>query len=198
MKLFLSVIISLFIYHTPIAHASGLPHTFGQSSSSSLLTSIAMKCVRLSRRGASEVLLNSCGGCRIVAVARKRSGIAMPILRSFNVHPNAPYTLPFKGPGRSRITTIQNCQSDEADAKDATRKAGNELGKCVTLKQAVNGAAILVNRCNTCRGVAVQRLNINGKSMGRQAFKLKSKQTIVVKSKGASQLGLIAEIACPS
>lgn len=198
MKLFLSVIISLFMYYTPVSHASGLPNISGLSISSSLLKSIAMKCVRLSRRGTSEVLVNSCGGCRIVAVARKRTGIAMPILRSFNVHPNIPYSLPFKGPGRSRITTIQNCQSSEADARDATRKVGNELGKCVTLKQAVNGAAILVNRCNTCRGAAVQRLSKNGKLIGRQAFKLKSKQTIIVKSKGASQLGLIAEVACPS
>jgi hypothetical protein len=144
-------------------------------------------------------LINSCGGCRIVAVARKRSGIPIPILRSFNVHPNAPYTLPFKGPGRSRITTVQNCQSEETNAKGKLkRNIGNELGKCVTLKQMVNGSAVLVNKCSTCRGAAVQRINQNGRLMNRQAYKLKPNQSIVVKSKGATQLGLIAEIACPS
>ena len=62
----------------------------------------------------------------------------------------------------------------------------------------VNGSAVLVNKCSTCRGAAVQRINQNGRLMNRQAYKLKPNQSIVVKSKGATQLGLIAEIACPS
>ena len=199
MKLFIFIIFSVFIYVISNSQAARPLLYFNQAGQSSLFTFVAMKCVRLSRKGSSETLVNSCGGCRIVAVARKRSGIAMPILRSFNVHPNAPYTLPFKGPGRSRITTIQNCQSDEADTKDTKNlNAGNELGKCVVLKQMVNGSAVIINGCNTCRGAAIQRINQNGQLINRQAYKLKPKQSILVKSKGATQLGLIAEIPCPS
>ena len=199
MKLFVFSVLCTFITITFNSEAARPLIDFNQSEQASLLSLISTKCVRLSRKGSSETLVNSCGGCRIVAVSRKRSGIAMPILRNFNVHPNAPYTLPFKGPGRSRITIIQNCQSNEADAKDTIkRKAGNELGKCVVLKQMGNGSAVMINKCNTCRGVAVQRINKNGKAMNRQTFKLKSNQSIIVKPKGAVQLGIIAEIACPS
>ena len=199
MKLLFFSVLSAFICTTSDVETSRPLIDFSQSEKSSLLILAGMKCVRLSRKRSKEILVNSCGGCRIVAVARKRSGIPIPILRSFNVHPNAPYTLPFKGPGRSRITTIQNCQSEESDVKDKLkRNTGNELGKCVILKQMVNGSAVIVNKCSTCRGAAVQRVNINGQLIDRQAYKLRPNQSIVVKSKGATQLGLIAEIACPS
>jgi hypothetical protein len=198
MNLFVCYIIFTFISFTLNAEAARPLIDSNQSEQPSLLSFISMKCVRLSRKGPSEILVNSCGGCRIVAVSRKRSGIAMPILRNFNVHPYAPYTLPFKGPGRSRITTIQNCQSKDADTKDVVkRNMGNELGKCVVLKQMVNGSAVIINGCNTCRGVSVQRINKNGRAMNRQTFKLKPNQSTLVKPKGAVQLRLIAEIACP-
>ena len=199
MKLFIFIILSVSIYFTTDTQAASIFQYPNKLEKSSLLTFVAIKCVQLSRTVSSETLVNSCGGCRIVAVARKRSGISMPILRSFNVHPNVPYTLPFKGPGRSRITTIQNCQSDEVDAKDAKKlNPGNELGKCVVLKQMFNGSAVIINECSTCRGAAVQRTNQNGQLINRQAYKLRPKQSIVVKSNGATQLGLIAEIPCPS
>ena len=199
MKLFIFIVLCTLAFVPSNAKAVIKLIDYNQSDQSSRFKLIAMKCVRLSRDGPSETLVNSCGGCRIVSVARKRSGIAMPILRSFNVYPHAPYILPFKGPGRSRITTIQNCQSNEADSRDAVkRNMGNELGKCVVLKQMINGSAIIINGCNTCRGAAIQRINQNGQLMNRQAYKLTPNQSILIKPKGATQLGLIAEIPCPS
>jgi len=199
MNFFIFIVLSTSIFVTTNTQASRQLINLNQSEQASLLTLVAINCVRLSRMGSSEILINSCGGCRIVAVARKRSGIAMPILRNFHVHPNAPYTLPFKGPGRSRITTIKNCQSDQADAKDSVKlNAGNELGKCVVLKKMVNGSVVIINGCDTCRGAAVQRINQNGQLINRQAYKLMPKQSVLVKSKGATQLSIIAEIPCPS
>ena len=199
MKLIFFAVLGTLIYISSNAQSAKVSLFFIHFEQLSLLSFVSMKCVKLLKRGRSEILINSCGSCRIVAVMRKRSGIAMPILRSFSVHPNAPYNLPFKGPGRSRITTIQNCQSEESNTKDSVkRKIGNELGKCVVLKQMINGSAIIINECNTCRGAAVQRINQNGQLMNRQAYKLKPNQSILVKPKGATQLGLIAEIACPS
>ena len=165
----------------------------------SLLNHVAMKCVQIRRMGNRETLVNNCGSCRIVAVTRKRTGVAVPILRSFNVFSGIALDLPFKGPGRSRITTIQNCQSEEADAKDAKKlMAGNELGKCVTLKPAPNGSVLLANGCNTCRAVAVQRMDRNGRALNRQALRINPKDMISIKPNGAARVGLIAEIACPS
>ena len=54
----------------------------------------------------------------------------------------------------------------KSKARQTTQK------KCVALKTSVTGVVILVNSCNSCRGVAVERYATNGKSMGRQAYKI--------------------------
>ena len=192
-------LLAIFISTNSPAEAQGTGNLNNLLQSSQLLQRVAMKCVQIRRRGNREILVNNCGSCRIVAVTRKRTGIAVPVLRSFNVFSGIEFQLPFKGPGNSRITSIQNCQSEEADAKDAKKRAaGNELGKCVKLKNTPNGSVFLVNDCGTCRAVAIQRMDRNGRSINRQAFKLNPIGTTSVKPNGADRVGLIAEIACPS
>ena len=61
-----------------------------------------------------------------------------------------------------------------------------------------SGGVVLVNNCNTCRGVAVERYATNGTSMGRQAYKMEPLSVIQIQSKGSAQVGYLADVPCPS
>ncbi len=161
-----------------------------------LLPIATTKCVRLLRRGNQETLVNTCDTCMIVGVTRKRTGIAVPVRRSFNLRSGASFAMPFRGPGASRITSSQTCQDEVADARDSDKKktANNQ---CLELKPGNNGTAIIVNGCGACRAAAIQRMSTTGRILERQAYKLKPNATEIVISKGAAKVRLIADIACP-
>ena len=55
-----------------------LPHPFA-------IPVKAQRCTRLIPTGGREIIVNSCGACRTVGITRKRPGIAVPVIRSFNV-----------------------------------------------------------------------------------------------------------------
>ncbi len=97
--------------------------------------------------------------------------------------------MPFRGPGRSRITTVQNCEGEEAAAPPP--------GQCVKLMQTPNSQVVLSNECGSCRGVAIQRMDSSGRVLNRQAYKLKAKDVVPVAANGAARVSLIADIDCP-
>ncbi len=179
------------------AAASGLFKLNAAVPKGTLLVTVATKCVRLIRRGNQETLINTCGTCKIVGITRKRSGIAVPIRRSFNIQDGTTFPMPFKGPGSSRITSSQNCQDTVADTRDSDKKriAANQ---CLELKQTDKGIATLTNKCSTCRAGVIQRMDRNNKILEREAFKINQNDKAVVISKGAAKVGLIADVACPS
>ena len=82
-----------------------LPHPFA-------IPIKAERCTRLFPTGGREVIINACGACRIVGIARKRPGIAVPVMRSFNVQAKSTFQVPFRGPGRSRITSERACKGE--------------------------------------------------------------------------------------
>ena len=184
---------------TPPAQATVKAASGGIASSNPLLIQIATKCLRLLRRGHQETLINTCGTCKIVGVTRKRSGIAMPVRRSFNIQSGTTYPMPFRGPGSSRITSSQNCQDTVADARDSD-KVRIAANRCLDLKPSGKGQGIatLVNNCGSCRAGAVQRMDRNNKILERQAYRIKPNDSALVLSNGAAKVGLIADIACPS
>lgn len=189
-------LLSLLLGSNVPAHAAGVTDIKQYHVGSPLLMSTASKCVRIMRRGNEETLINNCGSCQIVAVTRKRSGIAIPILRSFTIHDGIPYAMPFRGPGRSRITTIHSCQDEAADAQ---RSAGAQpASQCIKLAQSPTGRVVLNNSCGVCRAAAIQRLDRNGRVLNLQAYKLKARDTTPVAAKGAARVSLVADIDCPS
>lgn len=175
-----------------IAHSAITP-------TNSLLLHVATKCLRLLRRGREETLINTCGTCKIVGVTRKRSGIAAPVRRSFNIRSGTTFPMPFRGPGSSRITSSKNCQDSVADARDSD-KLRTSANRCLDLKPSNKGKGIatLINNCGSCRAGAVQRMDRNNKILERQAYRVKPNGSAIVLSKGAAKVGLIADIACPS
>ncbi len=160
----------------------------------------ANSCVRLVPNGGSETIINACGACRVVNIRRKRHGIALPITRSFNVQPKTTFPLSFKGPGRSRITSVVPCEGEAGSAKNLVKPQAREIAQkqCVTLKQIKGGGVALVNACGQCRAAAVERYNPQGRSLGREAFKIGSQSVKTIPARGAAKVAFLADIPCGS
>jgi len=157
---------------------------------------IATKCTRLVRRGGSDTLINTCNTCRIVSVTRKRKGISTPTRREFNLAARSQFPVPFRGPGSSRITSDILCKG--AKSKNAHPVNSAQDKKCVALEQRPGGKVVLVNSCQSCRGVAVHRVNKAGRSLGLQAYKLFPQASARVAPKGAASVTISGEVSCPS
>jgi len=156
----------------------------------------AARCTHVSTRGGGEVLVNTCNACQRVTIQRKRRGIAMPVMRTFNVQGRNAFPVSFKGPGRSRITSEIPCKGGQNIVDPKAQQAA--IRKCVALKKTREGGVVLVNSCTTCRGAAIERFTANGKSMGRQAYKLNPQSVVSVNPKGASGVSYLADVACKS
>ncbi len=111
-----------------------LPHPFA-------IPIKAERCTRLFPTGGREVIINSCNTCRTVGITRKRPGIAVPVIRSFNVPAKSTFQVPFRGPGRSRITSERACKGESGASKNLVEpgpKRKNDKA-CVSLEKARTG-----------------------------------------------------------
>lgn len=156
------------------------------------------QCVRLIPDGGREVIFNACSSCRVVGITRRRPGNAVPVSRTYNVQPHSQFPVPFRGPGRSRITYELPCKGEPGAARNLVdpppqRKAE---GACVSLEKTRAGGAALVNRCRVCKAVLIERKDRIGGSQ-RQAYKVAPQSVMAVPSKGMAGVGLVGEIACP-
>ena len=160
----------------------------------------AERCTRVIQQGGSEYIVNTCSACRKVNIRRKRRGIAMPVMRTYDIHPRSKFPTSFKGVGRSRITSEIPCKGAQGAGTNLMGPKNRKTiqKKCVSLRGTAAGEVVLVNNCNTCRGVAVERYATNGTSMGRQAYKMNPLSVIQIQSKGSAQVGYLADVPCPS
>ena len=160
----------------------------------------AERCTRVIQQSGTEYIVNTCNTCRKVNIRRKRRGVAMPVMRTYNIHPRSKFPTSFKGVGRSRITSEILCEGAQGASTNimAPKPRKTRRKQCVMLKATVTGSVVLVNNCDGCRGVAIERYATNGKSMGRQAYKMKPLSVMHVKSKGSAQVGYLADVPCPS
>ena len=158
------------------------------------------KCTRLLPTGGREVIINTCNKCRIVNIIRKRPGNAVPVTRSYNVQPNSQITVPFRGPGRSRITSERACKGvpgaaiNLADPKPKKKKPAKI---CVALEKSKDGGVLLVNTCTVCKAALIERQDPSGGNSKRQAYRVEAKSTVSVPQNGASRVGFLAEVDCP-
>ncbi len=159
----------------------------------------ASRCARLLPRDGREVIVNNCSQCRIVNITRKRPGIAAPVSRSFNVQPKSTLQVPFRGPGRSRVTSVLPCRGEDGAAINLVNPGPQKktANVCVSLEQAKAGGIVLVNKCRACKAVLVERQNRLGGKAKRQAYKMAPQSVQAVSSKGAARVGLLAEVNCP-
>jgi len=166
-----------------------------------LLTPVAAvnQCTRLVPTGGREMIVNACTACRVVSIIRSRPGNDVPVSRTYNVPPRSTFPVPFRGPGRSRITAEVPCKGDPGAAQDLINPAPKkQVAKaCVNLAKVKSGDVMLVNDCGACKAVLVERQNRLGRGTDRQAYLVNGQSAVAVVSKGAAQIGLIGEIDCP-
>ncbi|MBT5299369.1 MAG: hypothetical protein HOL41_13570 [Rhodospirillaceae bacterium] len=160
----------------------------------------AGRCTRVAKQGGSEFIINNCHTCRVVNIQRKRRGIAMPVMRTFNVRARSKFPVSFKGPGISRITSEVACEGEKGAAQNIIDPRSQQTAQrnCVSVRQSSSGQVVLVNGCNSCRGAAIERFAPGGKSMGRQAYKMKPQSVIPINPKGAVGVSYLADVACKS
>ncbi len=157
------------------------------------------KCTRLLPTGGREVIINTCNKCRIVNIIRKRPGNAVPVTRSYNVQAKSKITVPFRGPGRSRITSELPCKGEKGAAINLMDPAPKkkEPKVCIALEKSKDGGILLVNSCTVCKAALIERQNQAGGNPKRQAYKVEAKSTVPVPQNGAAKIGYLAEVACP-
>ena len=169
-----------------------LPHPFA-------IPVKAQRCTRLIPTGGREIIVNACGACRTVGITRKRPGIAVPVIRSFNVLAKSTFQVPFRGPGRSRVTSERACKGEAGASKNLVEPGPKmkTAEACVGLEKATAGGVVLVNKCQVCKAVLIERQNRLGGSVRRQAYKVPPSTVLPVPSKGQALVGLVGEIDCP-
>jgi hypothetical protein len=163
----------------------------------------APQCARTYAQGYSEFVVNTCNTCRRVGIQRRRIGSkGAPVMRTYDLRPNSKFPLPFKGPGRSRISSDVPCRDELGGGRDifnpgkGRRRSAPKV--CVALQNTGRGNVMLVNQCSECRAAAVARYLSSGQSLGRQFYKVRPKASVRVSAKGAASVGYLADIACPS
>lgn len=163
----------------------------------------ADRCIRIVRQGNVETLVNTCNACRVASLIRSRPGSEVPVGRRFNVQPKSTFPVPFKGPGRTRITSDFPCPGTAGGDKDIFNSESEQqetppgTPECVSLEQSSDVGIVLVNRCGTCRAVAIERYTADGGGRARAYLMVAGGSRAPVAANGFARVGLLAEIACP-
>ncbi len=162
-------------------------------------TDAANRCVRIHRQGNIETLINRCDVCQVATITRSRPGSEVPTGRQLNVQANSTFPVPFRGPGRSRITGQHPCKGERGGQKDLLEEFSkpNSEPKCVTMERTGNSSIALINRCGECRAVAIERVREENGQRARDYMLIVGRGRLPVRSQGYSSVGLLAEIACP-
>jgi hypothetical protein len=161
------------------------------------------RCAIVLPTGGREIIINRCKKCLVVNITRKRPGNAVPVTRSYNVQPNSKISLPFRGPGRSRITSVLPCKGEPGAAKNLMdpdlkeNKKRPEEKTCVIIESSSNGDLQLLNKCDACKAALIERHYTSKTSGKRQAYKIFPISRAIIPSLGASKVTLLAEINCP-
>ena len=159
----------------------------------------AGRCTRVIQNEGAEFIVNTCKTCRKVNIRRKRRGVAMPVMRTYNIQPHSRFPTSFRGIGRSRISSEVPCEGAGGARSNMTKSKGatKRSDKCVTLRIIDTKNVALVNKCSSCRGVAIERYNHTGRTLGQQVYKMKPLSVISVESKGAAKARYLNDSPCP-
>ncbi|MDA0997048.1 MAG: hypothetical protein O2944_02440 [Proteobacteria bacterium] len=159
----------------------------------------ADKCLHIAVNGGSELLVNKCDQCRVASIIRSRPGNDVPVGRKYNVQPKSTFPMPFRGPGRSRITSDFPCPGEPGGDNDLLnfKPEAKAEQKCVSMERAGSNAIVLINRCGTCRAVAIERTSRGSNSGTRDYFLLAGSSRLPVSPNGFDAVGLVGDISCP-
>jgi len=152
----------------------------------------ADRCVRLVRVPGGETLVNGCDQCKMINVQRRRPGVAVPSVRKITLPQQSSQPLPFRCPGQTRVIGVGTCQ-DEAPFRTGTKMT--EPAKCVRFEQTATGDAMLVNSCQVCRVVGVERMDTRGKATPAR-YAVPARTMMPFKARGAATARIVSDDVC--
>ncbi|MBL95553.1 MAG: hypothetical protein CMF70_09660 [Magnetovibrio sp.] len=144
----------------------------------------------------SETIYNRCTICRIVTIIRSRPGNSVPSSRTYNIQPNTYISVPFKGPGASRITRNSPCEGAPGGPINLIeKKKKSEQQKCLQII-GKNGRFYLVNQCSQCRKGGILRTEKSSGKKNFKGYKIPGKNVQPLASLGFSQAKLVIDAHC--
>ena len=152
---------------------------------------LGVSCVRLFSQEGGEVLINACEVCRRVGIERTRPGAQFPTARTVIVPERSRIELSFLGPGRTRLTSEEQCRTAGSGEADAGRSDGQQ---CVQFARS-RGAYLLVNGCGTCRSVAVLRTDPAGRQ-SRGTYLVGPQSSLAYPADGAVTAAIADDTPC--
>ena len=152
---------------------------------------LGVSCVRLFPQEGGEVLINACGICRRVGVERARPGAQFPTARTVVVPEQGRIELSFLGPGRTRLTSEEECRAAASGEADIGLADGQ---RCVQFARS-RGVYLLVNSCGTCRSVAVLRTDPSGRQ-SRGTYLVGPQSRLPYPADGAVDAAIADEMPC--
>ncbi len=202
---YLIAIAALCLLMLDAAHATAAPKTISTQSTherkpSSLLRQTAGDtCLRLRRGRTGDTLVNNCGFCVSVGVVRERGRGLVPDSRKFHVPGKSKFSLPFKGPGVTRIKSRAACTGEAGTGSSLEQELGRTAAtrqKCLSFVS-TGGSLALQNHCGKCRVVSIERYGANQVSLGREFMAIGPNARQAVPARGAAQAGVVSEVDCP-
>lgn len=158
--------------------------------SARLFTPVAApRCVGLRERIGGDTLVNACTECRVVKVSRRRPGSGPATQRTYTLVGASELPLSFRGPGQTRLLSEEACESPAAAAAEPRAQ------KCVGLQRLQTGLPALLNPCEACRLVVVERTRADG-VRNLQTYALSPKTYLPLNSLGADQARILTEKSC--
>ena len=119
------------------------------------------RCGRLMRIQGQDIIVNTCGTCQNIHIVRSRGGGGLPDVRTFRIEGERRISLPYKGPGSTRITGSDDCAPETALQRRDEREVARATAECI-LTGRLSAGYLLVNRCSACRQTIVRWSYENG------------------------------------
>ncbi|MBE0533991.1 MAG: hypothetical protein IH626_24470 [Rhodospirillales bacterium] len=163
-------------------------HADGRSRSNAT-TVAGGQCVQVANRVGGDILVNTCDECRIAYIEHQRRGQGLPLNRSYRISAKSKMELSFVGSGKTRVTSDGPCDPNKPAAIE-------DVKDCAKLATGKNGQPALLNACPVCRGVVIERVGSNGRR-DRETFALSPRTMLPVAQRGAAQIKIVSEMACP-
>lgn len=154
----------------------------------------AGQCVSIAHKNGQEILTNSCGSCRVVDIERRRPGTSKPTSHTYTLPTGAPLPLSFRGPGATRIGAERPCDNTAPPQGNANADDGKA---CVSFQQSPSAGPIMLNGCNSCRLVVVERVNATGGERHNR-YSLVGNSYVPVRADGAASARIVSDGPCPN
>ena len=149
-------------------------------------------CARLARYASGEMIENRCVTCRVVNVQRTRPGVNFPTNRTLTIPKRTRQTVPFRGPGQTRITADRPCPGV---APEPSQVSAAPPQKCVRFLRDRANQTLLINPCAVCRSVKIELVDDAGNRTHR-AYAIAANSPLGVPSEGLSKARILADGPC--